>query len=212
MNIQQALLLTSIFMLPTQVLSAENTRDSTQTRANQSVVKSQANATSQLKKTIPVNQGNVSADPAAKLGPATVKKQTLPSREMVTARQGPNLTVSIRYEHDVCAVDESPLGENIYDARCDLIITVKNVGDTATSLPATGAFKLNLWYINYNGEVKKGFRYISNLGVNEEKVITYRSSSLRSFKRSTPFTAQVDKSNTVKESNERDNNTVFWLN
>lgn len=211
MKIQTALLLASVFILPTQALSAENARDFSQSSVKKSVAAAPAKTTKKLKMVTPIRKGNVSADPVVNSGPATVKKPTLPNRGRAMVGLGPNLTVSVRYEHDVCAVNQSPLGAGIFDARCDLIITVKNVGDTATSLAPNGAFKLNLWYINYKGEVKNGFRYISNLGINEEKVIIYRSSKLRSFKASTPFTAVVDRGHIVTESNENDNRAVFWL-
>lgn len=211
MKIQTVLLLASVFILPTQASAVEKIKDFSQSRASKSAVTTPAKAVKKLKIMTPIKQGNAPGGSVANSGPATVQKPTLPSNVMVIPGLGPNLTVAIRYEHDACVIDKSPLGTGIYDARCDLIITVKNSGDTATPLAPNGGFKLNLWYFNYNGELKNGFRYIGNLGINEEKVIIYDHRQIRSFKKGTPFTAEVDRSNIVKETNERDNSAVIWL-
>ena len=210
MKIQKVLVLASVFILPTQTSMAGSARDLAQPSANKPAVSAPAKTMNKLKIVAPVREGNVAAQPVASSGPDAVQKPTLPSRDLVIAGQGSNLTVSVRYQRDVCAVDESPLGNDIYDARCDLVITVKNVGDTATSLPANGGFRLDLWYFKHDGEIRETLHYIGNLGVNEAKSVSYRAP--RSFKRSTPFTATVDRSRIVTETNENDNRAVFWLN
>lgn len=182
MKLHKLIALTVVLLLPTQGLLADNIK-----------TLSQYNVTGPVKK-VPT-------------------KTTAPIRKMKIARpkpRGPNLTVSVRYEHDVCAIDESPLGENIYNARCDLIITVKNSGDAATT-SENGAFSIDLWYFDYKGKLQEGFRLIHNLGVNEKKVIVYKRHNLKSFKKSTPFTVNVDKQRLITETNENDNRAVFWL-
>jgi hypothetical protein len=171
-------------------------------------------STRKLKRVLPTGQAEITGGSVANSGPTKYQNQKTPVRGDVMAMppgRGPNLVVTMAYENDACAVVESFVGKGIYDAICDLHIRVKNIGDTATSLPPNGGFSLDLSYFNYKGEIRKGYRSIKNLGPNEEELIVYQSSSLRSFKPGTSFTATVDRKEFVTESNENDNRTVFWL-
>ncbi len=200
MRIQNIGILISVFILPNQALQAENVRE---------LVKPDSSS-----KLIMVAPAKTTGGTVANSGFTKYQNQKTPARGGVMAMppgRGPNLVVTMAYEHDVCAVVESFVGKGVYDATCDLHIRVKNIGDTATSLPTTGGFSLDLSYTNYKGDLSKGYRSIKNLGPNEEKLIIYQSSSLRSFKPGTSFTAIVDRKQFVTESNENDNRAVFWL-
>lgn len=210
MKINKILVLAGVLLLPAQELLAGNVREMALPSVNKSVIAVPSGGTRFQKPTLP-NRKAVKSTIAEPSGRTKFQKPTLPNRRAVIAGLGPNLTVSVRNEHDVCAYSKSPLGEGIYDATCDLIITVKNVGDTATSLPANGAFRLDLFYFKHDGEIRKKLHYIGNLRANESKTIIYPSSSLRSYKASTSFTATVDRNRVVAETNENDNRAVFWI-
>ena len=216
MKLHKLIVLTVVLLLPAQVLLADNVKGHYQYGVAGSVKKAPVKTTNKLKMVAPIRRGVVVANPVANSGPSiATQKLTAPNRKLKIVRpkpRGANLTVAIRYERDVCTVDESFVGKNIYDARCDIIVTVKNTGGTATAMGANGGFKLVLWYTNYKGELKEWFKYIGNLGVNEQKIIRYRHQSIRSFKRSTPLTVDVDRSFLIPETNEHDNSAVLWLN
>ncbi len=205
-------------LLPTQVVLADNLKGHYQYGVVGSVNKAPAKTTNKLKIARPiVKPGKATNNPVANSGPTTRHQpaRVVPARQSKIARppaSGPNLTVSIRYEHDVCTVDESPLGENIFNARCDVIVTVKNSGGSATAMGVNGGFKLYLTYFNYRGEKKEFFKYVSNLGVNQQKVFRYGHESIRNFKRSTSISADVDRGFIIPETNEQDNLAVLWLN
>ncbi|MBL1321188.1 MAG: hypothetical protein COA63_009040 [Methylophaga sp.] len=210
MKIQKVLFLASVFILPTQALFAENARLA-QPAASKSTVAVPAKTTSKLKMVAPIRQGNVAADPVATSGPATVQKPTLSSRDAKIAKPagpGPNLVVSVSYEHDVCAIHPSPLGGDLFNAGCDVIVKIKNQGGSTTSEANT--IQVNMSYSDRTGTAKL-LRFIPALKANEEKTIIIRSGLIHSFKKASSFTAVVDRPQDVTETNENDNTAVFWL-
>jgi len=175
----------------------------------------QSQTTNKLKTSTDIGKSNVSSDPVATPGPdrpsRLEKLNVMSPQKFQMSRLGPNLTVSVRYKHDVCPVDESPLFENAFDARCDVIVTVRNVGDTPLTFHENGIFTVRLWYTDHKGVLREMIHTIGNLAVNQAVVLVRPSSALRGFKRSTPFTAFVDNSFDIPESNENDNRAVMWL-
>ncbi len=201
-------------LLPTQGLLADNHKSHYQYGVIGSVKKAPTKATRKLKMVVPARQEAVIADPVANSGnvPTAGQKLTAPIRRMITARPDPlpNLIVSVRYEGGPCPQVESRLRKNIYNASCDVIVTVKNVGRAPTN-SENGQIRVDLFYFNYRNSIQRSFRLIGDLGINEQKTITYRRLSLKSFNRLTPFHAVVDNEKLITETNESDNHAEFQL-
>ena len=209
MKFHKLIVLTVVLLLPMQGLLADNVKGMYQ----YSVKKVPAKTTSKLKMVAPIRRGVVVANPVANSGSAIAsQKLTAPNRKLkiVRPKPRPNLIVSVRYEHDVCPIDESRLRKNTYNARCNLIITVKNIGNAPTD-SENGSISIDLVYLNYMNRLQKGVRLINNLGANRQKVIVYDRFKVRNFRKSTSFTVIVDRHKRITETNESDNTAVFQL-
>lgn len=203
--------LASILILQAHSVLADNTRALVQPIINKSIVSSPAKTlvkpkiVMQTNKAVGIRNGGVSANPPSH---PIKQKVNLPHRLATQDLGRKNLTISVEYERDVCALTESPLDPDLFNARCDLIIKVKNHGSSTTS--ETNVIQINMSYSDKNG-THKLLRFIPALAANEEKRLVIRSGLIHSFKRAASFTAVVDRPQNVAETNENDNTAVFWL-
>ncbi|MBL1321189.1 MAG: hypothetical protein COA63_009045 [Methylophaga sp.] len=212
MKLHNFIVLTVVLLLSTQELLAGNARDLAQPSAIKSTITVPTSTTSKMTVIAPIRQGNVSAGLVATPGRTTVQKPTLPSRQVIARPRGagPNLIVSVKYERDVCPADESRLRKNTFNARCDLIVTVKNVGDVPTD-SENGSISISLMYYNYRNSLQREVLHINNLGINQKRVIVYDRFNLRDFRRTATITVFVDTEKLITETNENDNRAVFDL-
>jgi hypothetical protein len=216
MTPHKLIILTALLSLPTSVFSADTSRYSAQPSVDKAAPSANTNTPIKLKTNVPSGRENLAPAPIARPSPGSSDRlpqstTRLPGQIKIV-RERSNLTVSLAYKHDVCAIHLSPIkglqGEELFKAGCDLVVTIKNQGGSTTS--ETNVLHLNMSYSNRTGTTKI-VRFIPALRANENKVIIIPKSFIHSFKRAASFTAVVDQPQSVIETNENDNTAIFWL-